>query len=182
MSPSIELSPPDPSSASTFGKVAKRRHHQQQLLQQQQPVVKVVSPRELKDIVARLSRSPGDLSLPPPSTYYSSGSHQQKQQQRAIEHDQQQQPASSFRPITPSAHSSQEPPQALRDLLPQASQGRGHSLSLNLASAVGSKSGAARCDAALFAFAFKYFFMWHYYCLAFSASETITHIASICCC
>ena len=154
MSPSVELSPPATSAAAwNFSNVAWRRYQQQQQQrqqqQQQQPAVKVVSPRELQGIVARLSRSPGDPPPPPPSTYYSSGSHRQQQRD---EHDMQRQPASTFRPIASSEHSPQEPPQALRDLLPQAAQVRGQGLSLNLASIVSSKMGATGYDVFPFAF------------------------------
>jgi hypothetical protein len=212
MSPSIELPPEPSSSAWNFNNSAKRRYHQllqQQQQQQQLPPVKVVSPQELKGIVARLSRSPGDPPPLSPRTYHSSGSHQQQQQQqqqlppvkvvspqelkgivarlsrspgdppplsprtyhssgshqqRQQQHQQQQQqpineldllqqPGSTFRPISSPGHSPPEPSQALRDLLPQASQGGGQGLSQKLASTVvGSKLGAAGCDAAPFLF------------------------------
>ena len=162
MSPSVELPVPFSSIATEgVGTVMTRRQQQQEVKQQQQQqqqqqFVKVVSPQELKQIVARLSRSPGDALPPPPPRFlaaHGSGGHKWPQEQPAEpthnnnhnhdgENNQQQQHA-SFRPIASSEYPAlpQQMQQSLMDLLPQASH---QGLPLKIGSKVefGSKVGS----------------------------------------
>jgi hypothetical protein len=153
------------------GKVMTRRQQQQeekqQQQQQQQQFVKVVSPQELKQIVARLSRSPGDALPPPPPRFlaaHGSGGHKWQQELHAEpaqnnnhnhngESSQQEQHAArqaAFRPIASSEYPAlpQQTQQSLMDLLPQASH-QGLPLKIGskveFGSKVGSTMGSAGC-------------------------------------
>ncbi len=155
MSPSIEL-PTNLTQLSTaeIGKVTSRRREQQQQ-QQQQHAAKVVSPRELKDIVARLSRSPGD-PLPPPPTRFLAASSNNGQKQPPQRHvgqlhlddqrnQQQQHLESSFRPISSLQHPDLPPRHALSDLLPQAPQLQEQGWPLKFGSKMKSAGYGVRC-------------------------------------
>jgi hypothetical protein len=159
MSPSIEL-PAAHMTSSTSGQDGKgmvRQRRWQELLQQQskhQPAVKVVSPQELKGIVTRLSRSPGDPlpPMPPPLFGSSRSSGGGKQQQviqeshfddrhHARDHDEHLQQSNNS-----STYRSQVSETALYDLLPHSS--RGHGQGLPVALGLKAKLGAAGFAAA----------------------------------
>ena len=132
MSPSIEL----PTSGQE-GKGVVRQRRWQELLQQQskhQPAVKVVSPQELKGIVTRLSRSPGDPLPPMPLPLFGSsrssggGKQQQVIQESHYQHDEQLQQCNNS--STYRSQESETP--ALYDLLPHSSQGNGQGLPVTL--------------------------------------------------
>jgi hypothetical protein len=160
MSPSIEL-PTALMTSSTLGQDGKgvvRQRRWQELLQQQskhQPAVKVVSPQELKGIVTRLSRSPGDPLPPMPLPLFgssrSSGGGKQQQviqeshsddRNHAREHDEQLQQCNNS--STYRSQESETP--ALYDLLPQSSHGNGQGLPVTLGSKI--RMGAAGFAAA----------------------------------